>query len=191
MPWLMQVCLIWWRVSTFALGSGGACLFLRKGRQGPTPFLASLGRAALLPGFQITLQLCQPIGRVSGELADPAFVNRLNRQGVEVIPAFPPPPLYDYQISFHQHIQMLHHGGAIEIWQQFGQGAGGEWTRFQGIENGASRFVRQCLENQIVLFLLQHVIFISHIDSAISKGASHGTQVHREWIYLETRARGI
>lgn len=52
-----------------------------------------------------------------GICTDSSFVNALDRNRVEVIPAFAAAPFDDEQICFLQHTKLLYDGGAIGLGQ--------------------------------------------------------------------------
>lgn len=86
-----------------------------------------------------------------GICADPAFVDMLDRNCIEVIPALSTAPFDDDEVGLLQHAQVLHDGGAIEVWQQFGKGTRCSWAGLECIKDLAAGFVRQCLEYLVVI----------------------------------------
>ena len=53
--------------------------------------------------------------------SDPAFMDGVDGQRVEVIPALPPAPFGDDQVGVFQHLQMLHHGASVDVLKQGAQ----------------------------------------------------------------------
>ncbi len=98
--------------------------------------------------------LFQPVQyrqRVPGIGADPAVVDVLDRQAVQVVPAFAAFLPRHYQIGFLQHFEMLHHRAAIHVREGLAEHAGGAWAFLQQIQNLAAPMVRQSLENGVVV----------------------------------------
>ena len=65
--------------------------------------------------FQIGLQPVEQADRAGGIGADPAVVDMLDRQRVQMVPPLPPLALDDHQLRLLQHLQMLHHRAAVEV----------------------------------------------------------------------------
>ena len=82
---------------------------------------------------------------------DPAFVDALDRDGVEVIPALTAAPLDDHQVGVLQYPQVLHDGRAIELWERFGTSPGRFRASFERIEKLPASLIRQCLEDQVII----------------------------------------
>ena len=82
---------------------------------------------------------------------DPAFVDALDRDGVEVIPTLTAAPLDDYEVGFLEDAEMLHHGRAIEFREQLGKSPGRFRAAFERIEKFPASFIRQRLEDQVVI----------------------------------------
>ena len=88
-----------------------------------------------------------------GILTDPALVNALDGNGVEVIPTFPTATLDDHQACSFENAEVLHDRGAIKFWQDAGKRSRCLWTLFQRVENATSGFVCEGLEDQVVVTL--------------------------------------
>ena len=90
---------------------------------------------------------------MSGILADPAVVNTPDRQGIEIIPALPPCPPDQDQVSVFQHFQMLHHGAAIHVREGRAEHSRSLRLVLQAIKHRPSAGVSQRLENHVVFVL--------------------------------------
>ena len=91
-----------------------------------------------------------PFGRMTGIRADPAFVDIADRKRVEVVPALAATADGDDEIRRFQHIEMLHHGAAVERGEGCAQRAGGQRIILQAIENLTPDRGRQSLENAVL-----------------------------------------
>lgn len=106
------------------------------GKPGGTSVLAFGGDADRF--LECALQGGQPSGREGGMRADPAFVNLVNRQGVEVVPALSSAPFHDDEIGRFQNLQVLHHAAAVKLGEQRAELACGHGQIAQMIQKPAS-----------------------------------------------------
>lgn len=86
-----------------------------------------------------------------GICTDPSFMDALDGNGVEVIPAFASAPFDDDEIGFLQCTKVLHHGCAIEFWQELGEGTCCFGAGLECIQNLPAGLICQCLEDQVVI----------------------------------------
>lgn len=106
---------------------------------------------------QSFLQPTQPVRRVARELADPALMDLLNRDHIEMIPALPPLSFRNDEVRIGQHRQVLHHRASIQLRMQFAERTRGERTAFEGIKQPPSCAVTECAEDGIVEIVVYHV----------------------------------
>lgn len=97
------------------------------------------------------LEFCHGFGSVCGVLTDPALVDTLDGDGVEMIPALPTSSFDDNKIGPFQGLEVLHHRSAIQLREHLAEGPGGLRAMLEHIEYGAASFIRQCLEDQVVI----------------------------------------
>jgi len=82
---------------------------------------------------------------------DPAFVDGVNGEGVEVVPALAAAALGDDQVGGFQHLQMLHHRAAVEVRELRAQTAGGQRLIAQHVEDGAAMMGGEGAEHTVLL----------------------------------------
>ena len=102
-------------------------------------------------GFGLVFEAAQHACGISGVGADPAFVDGVDGQGVEVVPALAATTFGDDEAGVFQHFEMLHDGAAIKLGQQFTKGAGGARLCAQQIQNVAANAVAEGLEDGVVM----------------------------------------
>src|SRR5688500_18759712 len=85
--------------------------------------------------LELALQLRHAHRRARGVRAGPALVDLVDRQRIEVVPAFAPLARRDHQVRFLEHFQMLHDRAAIELRKQAAQHAGGQGLVAQLVED--------------------------------------------------------
>ena len=130
-------------------------------KAGDVKFLAAVGALKRRPlkthqalrsagPLELTLQLGKPAGRRRRVGPDPAFVNFLDGNGVEVIPPLAPLAHRDHQIRFLEHLQMLHHGAAIELGEVRAKRARRQRLVAQIVEDLPPNLRAQRLEHPIV-----------------------------------------
>ena len=64
------------------------------------------------------------VGRI---VPDPAIINMLDRQRIEIVPALPTAFMGDDQIRLFEDFEMLHHGAPVELRETGAQIAGWVW----------------------------------------------------------------
>ena len=96
------------------------------------------------------LQLSQHGHRTLGVGADPAFVDGVDRQWVEVVPTLPAPPLDDDEVGAFQRLQMLHHGAAIEFGKLGAERPGGQRLVAQNVEDRSAMMRCEGAENPVL-----------------------------------------
>ena len=82
--------------------------------------------------------------------ADPALVDLLEGDGVQMVPTLPSTPDGDDQFRLFQHPQMLHHRAAVELGKMRAERAGGQRLVPQIVEDLAADRRGQGFENAVV-----------------------------------------
>src|SRR5688572_12727131 len=75
--------------------------------------------------FELALELRQTRRREGRVRADPALVDLVDGQRIEVVPPLASLARRDHQVRLFEHLQMLHHRAAVELREQGAQGPGG------------------------------------------------------------------
>src|SRR5215217_8197790 len=88
--------------------------------------------------LQVRFQPVEHLHRPAGIGADPAVVDMLDRERIEMVPPLAPLALDDHEIRAFQDLQVLHHGAAVERPESVAQLARGLRLIFQCIENIAA-----------------------------------------------------
>lgn len=83
---------------------------------------------------------------------NPAFVDRMNGQRVQVVPPLPAPALDNHQIGGFQYLQMLHHRAAVDIPEMVAKRSGGKRLVAQIIQYLPPHWRSEGFENNIVFF---------------------------------------
>lgn len=96
------------------------------------------------------LQPAQHRRSVGGIGANPTFVNRVNRESVEVVPSLSPTPLDHDQPGVLKDLKVLHDGAPVEFRYELAQRAGRAGAGLQRIENPPPGAVAQRLEQGVV-----------------------------------------
>jgi len=99
------------------------------------------------------LEAAQHRGRIGGVRADPALMDPMNGQRVEMIPALAAAPLDDHQPRLFENLQMLHHRTSVELRHQFAEHPGRARFRLERVQNPAPGSMAQSLEQRIVLLV--------------------------------------
>ena len=102
--------------------------------------------------FRLLDILFQPgqSGSCSGGMgANPPFVDRLDRQCIQIIEPLPPLADRHDQLRAFEHPQMLHHGAAPHLFESVTKLGSGERTQLQRIANCAPDGIGQSLEDGI------------------------------------------
>lgn len=82
--------------------------------------------------------------------SDPAFVNFVDRQRIEIIPAFSTAPNDSHQIRLLQDLKMLHHRAAIEVREMRANRSGCERLVTQIVEDLAPNRCGKSLEHTVM-----------------------------------------
>src|SRR5918993_4735295 len=101
--------------------------------------------------LELAFQLRHARRRPRRVRADPALVDLVDRQRIEVVPALASLARGDHQVRLFEHFQMLHHRAAIELRKQAAQHAGGQRLVAQLVEDLSADRRGQRLERPVVL----------------------------------------
>ena len=90
------------------------------------------------------------INEVAGILADPAVVDRLDRQGVEMVPALAALAARQDQLRLFQHLQVLHDRATVHLRKSFAQRARRQRRVLDRIQHLPPLCIGQRLENGVL-----------------------------------------
>src|SRR5436309_252302 len=93
--------------------------------------------------LQIRLEPVEDADGVAGILTDPAVVDLLDRQRVEMVPALAPLALCDDQIGLFEYLEMHHHRAPVHVRESLAERAGGLRQILQPVEQLAPARMRQ------------------------------------------------
>lgn len=102
--------------------------------------------------FHDVPQLAEHVDRVRSIGSDPALLQIMDRQGIQMVPALAPASLHRDQTCFLQHPQMHHDRAAINIRQRLAQRAGRARSIHQQIQQLSPHTMAERLENQVEFF---------------------------------------
>lgn len=104
--------------------------------------------------FHLPLEAPEHGSRIGGVGPDPALVNGMDRQGVEMVPALPAAPFGHDEASVFEDAQMLHDGAAVELGKLLAEHASGERRGFKRVENAPPYAMAEGLEYSIIQIVI-------------------------------------
>lgn len=87
---------------------------------------------------------------MEGVAADPAVIDFLDGQRVDVVPAMAALALHDHKIGAFQHAQVLHHSTAVQILKVFADISGGSRLVPQQVEHFPSPVIGEGFEDGVL-----------------------------------------
>lgn len=88
---------------------------------------------------------------MAGISTDPAIVDLLDRQAVQMVPTLASFLFGDHEVCIFKHLQMLHYGAAVHIRKSLAEHASRSRRILEHIQNFAPATMRKGLEDEVAM----------------------------------------